>query len=189
MLSISTIVPRGMFKLECKVENNQKIENNIKGYCILYYKMENSFVDILGFEGSYQINRLGVVKTISAERGGRYYGTIKKATVYPRGYVGHKLYKDKQYHSRFLHRLLAEAFIPNPENKPTIDHIDRNPSNNKLSNLRWATHTEQHQNMTTTLQFATPEERQQYVNKRQNDWRIRNRRYLAGAQELRDIAL
>ena len=151
--------------------------------------MENSFVDILGFEGSYQINRLGVVKTISAERGGRYYGTIKKATVYPRGYVGHKLYKDKQYHSRFLHRLLAEAFIPNPENKPTIDHIDRNPSNNKLSNLRWATHTEQHQNMTTTLQFATPEERQQYVNKRQNDWRIRNRRYLAGAQELRDIAL
>jgi hypothetical protein len=151
--------------------------------------MENDFVDIIGFEGIYQINRLGVVKTISTQKSGRYYGTIKKPTVHPRGYTEHKLYKNKQYHNRLLHRLLAEAFIPNPENKPTIDHIDRNPANNDLSNLRWATHTEQHQNMTTTIQFATPEERRAYVNKRQNDWRIRNKRYLAGAQELRDIAL
>ena len=151
--------------------------------------MENDFVDIIGFEGVYKINRLGVVKTISTQRGGRYYGTIKKPTVHPRGYTEHKLYKDKQYHNRLLHRLLAETFIPNPENKPTIDHIDRNPANNDLSNLRWATHIEQHQNMTTTLHFATPEERRSYVNKRQNDWRIRNKRYLAGAQELRDIAL
>ena len=41
-----------------------------------------------------------------------------------------------------LHRLLAEAFIPNPEGKPEIDHIDGNPLNNDLSNLRWATHKE-----------------------------------------------
>ena len=42
----------------------------------------------------------------------------------------------------FLHRLLAEAFIPNPEGKPEVDHIDGNPQNNSLDNLRWATHKE-----------------------------------------------
>lgn len=41
-----------------------------------------------------------------------------------------------------LHRLLAEAFIPNPDNKPEVDHIDGNPQNNSLDNLRWSTHKE-----------------------------------------------
>ena len=149
--------------------------------------MENKFVDILGFEGVYQINRLGVVKTISEKKGGRFYGNIKKAFVHKRGYTEHKLWGDGKFHHKFLHRLLAEAFIPNPENKPTVDHIDRNPANNELSNLRWATHYEQHQNMTTTLQFETEDEKRLYVNKRQNDWRIRNKIYLAGAKELREI--
>lgn len=45
-----------------------------------------------------------------------------------------------------VHRLLAMAFIPNPQNKPTVDHIDRNPSNNSLDNLRWADHKEQADN-------------------------------------------
>ena len=45
-----------------------------------------------------------------------------------------------------LHRLLGLAYIPNPENKPTVDHIDINPSNNSLNNLRWATQSEQNEN-------------------------------------------
>jgi hypothetical protein len=44
-----------------------------------------------------------------------------------------------------VHRLVAKAFIPNPENKPTINHIDSNPSNNNVINLQWATMTEQNQ--------------------------------------------
>ena len=43
----------------------------------------------------------------------------------------------------YLHRLLGIHFIDNPENKPTVDHIDVDPSNNHLSNLRWATYSEQ----------------------------------------------
>lgn len=52
-------------------------------------------------------------------------------------------YKGKHYR---VHRLIAEAFLPNPENKPTVDHIDMNKQNNALSNLRWATMQEQNLN-------------------------------------------
>ena len=45
-----------------------------------------------------------------------------------------------------VHRLVAIHYIPNPENKPQVDHIDRDKSNNHVSNLRWATNTENQQN-------------------------------------------
>lgn len=47
-----------------------------------------------------------------------------------------------------VHRLIAETFIPNPDNKPTVDHIDRDRTNNHITNLRWATMKEQMQNKT-----------------------------------------
>jgi len=64
--------------------------------------------------------------------------TFDKGTGYYRVYLNGKLY--------LLHRLLAQAFIPNPEGKPFVDHIDGNPLNNALSNLRWATATENQRN-------------------------------------------
>lgn len=53
------------------------------------------------------------------------------------------LYKGKYYQ---VHRLVAEVFIPNPMNKPEVDHINRNKQDNRVENLRWATHSENCEN-------------------------------------------
>jgi hypothetical protein len=58
------------------------------------------------------------------------------------GYYRVGFYKDGKRIQKYLHRLLAEAFIPNLENKEFINHIDGNPANNDLSNLEWCTRSE-----------------------------------------------
>lgn len=54
----------------------------------------------------------------------------------------------------YVHRLVCEAFHANPGNKPTVDHIDRNPGSNFASNLRWATQSEQNENSSIVLDAA-----------------------------------
>jgi len=68
-----------------------------------------------------------------------------KAT-YLRVHVGKKWY--------LVHRLIAETFIPNPENKLTVDHIDRDRCNNLVENLRWYTHKEQQTNRKDTIKLT-----------------------------------
>lgn len=78
---------------------------------------------------------------------------ILKPSLNRYGYYFMGLYKNGVLYSRLLHQLMGLAFIPNPENKPTIDHINRIRTDNRLENLRWATMTEQGENMTTNVKI------------------------------------
>lgn len=59
-----------------------------------------------------------------------------------KGYKECFVYDSGELKAFYVHRLVAKAFIPNPDNKPQVDHIDGNPSNNDVSNLRWCTNKE-----------------------------------------------
>lgn len=66
------------------------------------------------------------------------------------GYLYVDLYKNNVSFKRPIHRLVAESFIPNKDNKPTVDHKDGNRKNNSIKNLRWATYSEQNSRFGTT---------------------------------------
>lgn len=68
-------------------------------------------------------------------------------------YVEVTFYINKKSKIKKLHRLIAEAFIPNPENKPTVNHIDKNPQNNNILNLEWSTMTEQNTAANKNIQY------------------------------------
>lgn len=103
--------------------------------------------DIKGYEGLYQISNLGRVKSLSRMMKKRKcVELIKVPSITNGGYYRLPLCKYGKIKYYHIHRLVAEAFIPNLENKPTVDHIDRNRLNNNVCNLRWATYKEQNKN-------------------------------------------
>lgn len=69
-------------------------------------------------------------------------GKILKGRLDKNGYLLVNLYKDRQSYTRKVHRLVAEAFIPNPDNKTQVNHKDGNKSNNHVINLEWSTQSE-----------------------------------------------
>ena len=79
---------------------------------------------------NYTISKLGVVRNNKTKK-------IVKPFKNWNGYIRIALMKDGKRYSRALHRLLAQTFIPNPENLPFINHIDGVKDNNELSNLQW----------------------------------------------------
>jgi len=123
------------------------------------YITENEvWKDIKGYEGLYQVSNFGRVKSVEriVTYGDRHHTVkekMKKPTLKKRrnkaggkyvddGYLVVALYKNNKAKMEYVHRLVAEAFIPNPENKETVNHIDGNKQNNQVSNLEWSTYTE-----------------------------------------------
>ncbi len=94
---------------------------------------------IKGFE-DYEISNTGRVKS---HKHGRE--VILKQRVSHDGYVWYNLCMNGKQYTKRANRLVAEAFVNNPENKPTVNHIDGDKSNNNAENLEWATREEQMQ--------------------------------------------
>ena len=93
--------------------------------------MEESWRDVAGFEELYKINRNGTV--VNKKSGKVLKGTVCKWE----GYVKCNLFVDGKSNSRLVHRLVALAFIPNPDNLPMVHHKDGNKQNNSVENLEW----------------------------------------------------
>ncbi len=89
--------------------------------------------DIKGYEGYYQISNDGQVKNVKT-------GRILKQYINGKGYKSLTLSKNNKIEMKLVHRLVAEAFIPNPNNLPCVNHKDCDPSNNCVENLEFCTY-------------------------------------------------
>ena len=99
--------------------------------------MEEEWRDVVGYEGKYQISSLGRVRSLDYRRTGRTQ-VLKPGTV-RNGYLFVVLYNDGKTKNFYIHRLVAEAFIPNPNGFPEVNHIDEKKANNCVDNLEWCT--------------------------------------------------
>lgn len=93
--------------------------------------LDERWVPIKGYESSYEVSNLGRIKSNVR------HGTIKKQTKVHNGYLTVTLHKNGTAKRIKVHRLVAQAFIPNPDGLATVNHKDENKSNNKVENLEW----------------------------------------------------
>lgn len=101
--------------------------------------MEEIFKDIAGYEGLYQISNYGNVKSFPRKGTDTKEERILKVYKNKKGYNVVYLYKDNIKKTKQVHRLIAEAFISNPDNLPQVNHKDENKLNNCIDNLEWCT--------------------------------------------------
>lgn len=118
--------------------------------------MKEEFRWIKGFEGYYMVSNLGRIYSfphyddLMRKHGGYFMST----QISPNGYeIVHLMLNGKRT-AKYVHRVLAESFIPNPLGKKEIDHIDTNKRNNSINNLRWCTRSENCRNEITYSRFV-----------------------------------
>lgn len=108
--------------------------------------MSEVWKDIEGYIGKYQVSNLGHVKSID------YRHTGKEQILRPglgNGYLTVALYRDGKPKTHCVHKLVAMAFIPNPDSRTCIDHLNGIRTDNRADNLRWCTHKENNNNPIT----------------------------------------
>lgn len=118
--------------------------------------MEN-WKEITGYEGYFEVSNLGNFRSkdrvIRYKQSGtrNYPGKPLKTETIVEGYQRIVLMKGGIRKRFMCHRIVAQEFIPNPDNKPFVNHIDGNPANNKVENLEWCTQEENEQHAVQVL--------------------------------------
>ncbi|HCC04014.1 MAG TPA: hypothetical protein DEP51_04060 [Clostridiales bacterium] len=111
-------------------------------------KNYETWKEIKNYEGFYEVSSLGRVRSLTRyvkqknNSKKKIAGKILKPIPNKNGYLMVTLSKDCKGKRYFVHRLVADAFILNKNNKKEVNHIDENPKNNKVNNLEWVTHLE-----------------------------------------------
>lgn len=119
--------------------------------------------DIQGYEGLYQVSNLGSVKSLVGWNVGKNdYEKREKILNPSKGeYERVVLFKNGKSKTFAIHVLVAKTFIPNPENKPQVNHKDENKYNNCVSNLEWCTHKE-------NMNYGTKQDRESFIKTKYN---------------------
>lgn len=113
----------------------------------MLYNDSEVWLPVVGYEGLYQVSNLGNVKSceriVTMKNGVKrpIPEKLRKLSLRDDGYVQVELWMNNKSKSYNVHRLVAEAFIPNPDNLPEVNHKDCVRSNNNVSNLEWCTNS------------------------------------------------
>lgn len=124
--------------------------------------MEEIWKDIKGYEEIYQVSNFGKIKSIIKNK-------IMKPWINNKGYQMIALWKNKEKHKYLIHRIVADNFLDIIIDKPFCDHIDGNPLNNKVTNLRWCTHKE---NCNFEIAIERKKDKQKEIHSRA-EWRMK----------------
>lgn len=91
---------------------------------------------VVGYEGLYMVSSMGNIIAVPHDYKDGLWLRPRKTS---KGYLSVSLYKDGKYFKMLVHRAVAQAFIPNPNRLPQVNHIDGNKTNNNVNNLEWCT--------------------------------------------------